>query len=194
MRWESTAGTMSSGTITSPGCRNRSQLWNWGGQAGSSRRSSATVPGPLPPRAGPSPPIPWKSRTPCSFPTAAMPGATPPSIPVIDGKRFQTLQIPTTWPTADELLGENGITPETINDHYLTLLKPGLNVHTIHAEMEGGNLAPSFADLLERLLARGYPFRHAGGERPHSSAATPVKRRLIMGELPGRAGRVAIQQ
>src|SRR5512141_314029 len=50
-----------------------------------------------------------------------------PFYPVMDGKRFRTLQIPTTWPTADEILGENGITAETINDHYLTILTPGLN-------------------------------------------------------------------
>jgi undecaprenyl phosphate-alpha-L-ara4FN deformylase len=115
-----------------------------------------------------------------------------PFFPIVEGRRFRTLQIPTTWPTADELLGENGITAESINDYYLTLLKPGLNVHTIHAEMEGRGMATCFSSLLERLLERGVRFvtlaevvelfgRNAG-DAP-----------LAMGELPGRAGKVALQ-
>ena len=115
-----------------------------------------------------------------------------PFYPVMDGKRFRTLQVPTTWPTADELLGENGITADTINDHYLTLLTPGLNVHTIHAEMEGRGLAICFSDLLERLMARGARFvtlAEAAQEFGHDAATSS----LAMGELPGRAGKVAIQ-
>lgn len=30
----------------------------------------------------------------------------------MNGQRFSTLQIPTTLPTADELLGRDGLTPE----------------------------------------------------------------------------------
>lgn len=115
-----------------------------------------------------------------------------PFYPVTDGKRFKTLQIPTTWPTADEVLGENGITPESINDYYLTLLKPGLNVHTIHAEMEGRSLAPCFTALIERLLAAGARFvtlAEAAREFGDKAGAAP----LAMGELPGRAGKVALQ-
>jgi peptidoglycan/xylan/chitin deacetylase (PgdA/CDA1 family) len=83
---------------------------------------------------------------------------TAPFFPIIAGRRFSTLQIPTTWPTMDELLGENGITLETINDQYLKLLKPGLNVHTIHAELEGNALSTTFAELLKRLAERNVRF------------------------------------
>jgi len=117
---------------------------------------------------------------------------TTPFFPVMDGRRFRTIQIPTTWPTMDELLGEGGITAENINDQYLTLLKPGLNVHTIHAELEGKSLAPLFTDLLERLLARGARFMtlaEAAEEFGRNAADAP----LAMGEIAGRAGRVAIQ-
>jgi peptidoglycan/xylan/chitin deacetylase (PgdA/CDA1 family) len=117
---------------------------------------------------------------------------TAPFYPVMAGKQYRTLQIPTTWPTADELLGENGITAETINDHYLALLKPGLNVHTIHAEMEGRGLSDQFSNLLERLLARGARFitlAEAAAELGGNAPPAP----LTMGELPGRAGKVALQ-
>jgi undecaprenyl phosphate-alpha-L-ara4FN deformylase len=115
-----------------------------------------------------------------------------PFYPVMAGKRFRTLQIPTTWPTADELLGENGITAATINDHYLTLLEPGLNVHTIHAELEGRGLADRFANLLARLLERGARFVTLA-EAAAEFGPAAADARLAMGELPGRAGKVAIQ-
>ena len=92
----------------------------------------------------------------------------------------------------DELLGEGGITVENINYHYLTLLRPGLNVHTIHAELEGKALASLFEDLLERLQARGVRFvtlAEAADEFRRNAPDAP----LAMGEIPGRAGRVAVQ-
>lgn len=115
-----------------------------------------------------------------------------PFFPVMVGRRFRTLQIPTTWPTMDELLGEGGITTENVNDHYLTLLRPGLNVHTIHAELEGKAVAPLFSDLLERLVERDVRFvtlAEAAGEFGPNAPDSP----LAMGEIAGRAGRVAIQ-
>jgi hypothetical protein len=110
----------------------------------------------------------------------------------MEGRRFMTLQIPTTWPTMDEILGENGISEETINDHYLSLLQPGLNVHTIHAEMEGGILSDVFIDLLKKLVAKGVSFTTLSEVAKECAASAPACA-LEMGELPGRAGDVAIQ-
>ena len=115
-----------------------------------------------------------------------------PFFPVMEGRRFRTLQVPTTWPTMDELLGEGDITVQNINDHYVTLLRPGLNVHTIHAELEGKALAPLFIDLLERLKGldvRFVPLAEAAEEFGRGAADAP----LAMGEISGRAGRVALQ-
>jgi len=116
-----------------------------------------------------------------------------PFYPVMKGRRFNTLQIPTTWPTMDEILGENGITKENVNDLYLSLLKPGLNVHTIHAELEGGLLSETFVDLLKRLESAGASFVTLA-EAAAEFAATAPDSVLEMGELPGRAGEVAIQR
>ncbi len=115
-----------------------------------------------------------------------------PFYPTMTGHRFTTLQIPSTWPTMDELLGENGITTENINDQYVALLQPGLNVHTIHAELEGKALTEQFVDLLGRLAQR--PVRYIplgevaaeyGGGAPHCE--------LRRGYVAGRAMPVAIQ-
>lgn len=117
---------------------------------------------------------------------------TAPFYPLFDGKLMRTLQIPSTLPTMDELLGENGVTAATINDHYMGLIRPGLNVHTIHAEMEGGMLADTFVDLLQRLLSRDARFitlSQAAEEFAPSARPCPMR----MAELPGRAGLVAVQ-
>lgn len=117
---------------------------------------------------------------------------TCPFFPVMDGRRFTTLQIPSTWPTMDELLGENGVTTENINDQYLRLLRPGLNVHTIHAELEGNALSDTFVELLKRLSERNVRFvtlAEAAGE----FGADAPDCELRMGYIEGRAMPVAIQ-
>jgi peptidoglycan/xylan/chitin deacetylase (PgdA/CDA1 family) len=116
---------------------------------------------------------------------------THPFYPIMDGRRFRTLQIPTTLPTADEILGENGITPGNIHDYYLAGIKDGLNVLTIHAELEGGAIRASFVRLLERFAAEGIRCITLG-EAARRVADVPACR-LFMGELAGRAGKVAIQ-
>jgi undecaprenyl phosphate-alpha-L-ara4FN deformylase len=118
---------------------------------------------------------------------------THPFFPMIDGRRFRTLQIPTTLPTMDELLGESGITAETVNDFYLSSLRPGLNVHTIHAELEGMSLSPVFRQLLERLAERGTRFMTLSEAAEEFGRKAPSAA-LSMGEIDGRAGRVALQE
>ncbi len=116
---------------------------------------------------------------------------THPFYPVIDSRRFNTLQIPTTLPTADEILGDNGINSDNIHEYYLRNLLDGLNVLTIHAELEGGVIRNSFLRLLEGLAAEGITCVTLG-----EAACKVVKAsacRLYMGDLPGRVGKVAIQ-
>lgn len=115
-----------------------------------------------------------------------------PFYPVMEGRTFKTLQIPTTWPTIDEILGENGIAEDTINDHYLSILQPGLNVHTLHAELEGGTFSGVFSELLKKLLAADVRFITLAEAAGEYGAAAPACT-LEMGELPGRPGNVAIQ-
>lgn len=116
---------------------------------------------------------------------------THPFYPVMGGRRFRTLQIPTTLPTADEILGENGVTPENIDRFYAENLKEGLNVLTIHAELEGGAIRPSFVRLLERFRNDGVRCVTLG--QVANKITTLSACELFMGEIAGRAGKVAIQ-
>lgn len=83
---------------------------------------------------------------------------TAPFFPIMEGRRFKTLQIPTTWPTLDELLGDNGVSVSNINGFLLSRMRPGLNVHTVHPELEGGAYEAVFSDLLENLLGKNVRF------------------------------------
>ena len=117
---------------------------------------------------------------------------TTPFFPTIAGRRFSTLQIPSTWPTMDELLGENNITLTTINDQYLQLLKPGLNIHTIHAELEGNALSATFVELLKRLAERNVRFVTLAEVAEEFGANAPCCE-LRMEYIEGRAMPVAVQ-
>jgi hypothetical protein len=93
----------------------------------------------------------------------------------------------------DELLGTDGITPDSINDHYLSLVRPGLNVHTIHAELEGGGMAHLFEDLLHRLKKINARFITLSQAANEAVLLAPPACNLVMKEISGRAGFVAVQ-
>lgn len=120
---------------------------------------------------------------------------TKPFFPRLDGVVFRTLQIPSTLPTLDELWGTNGMDGDTIHDKYLDLLEPGLNVHTVHAEMEGG----AMADVLKRFLdccLEGevlFPTLKDVALRFRNSPGAEIADVEIL-EIPGRAGKVAVQR
>lgn len=117
-----------------------------------------------------------------------------PFFPVFAGRSFSTLQIPTTLPTMDELLGTEGISPANINDYYISLLRTGLNVHTIHAELEGMSQSGVFSSLLRELQGKGARFITLSEAADEALASRPPQCQLAMGEIPGRAGLVAVQQ
>lgn len=120
---------------------------------------------------------------------------TRPFLPRVDGKTFKTLQIPSTLPTLDELLGRPEYPDDRIAGHYLSLLKPGLNVLTIHAEMEGMRHEPFFRSLLTAFKDRGARFvllKDHATRLLKDRAAVPVCD-LVTGTVDGRSGTLAVQ-
>lgn len=116
-----------------------------------------------------------------------------PFLPRMNGKTFRTPQIPTTLPTMDEIYGAPGITDATINEHYLGLIRPGLNVHTIHAEMEGRSKIHLLEDLIIRCLDIGVSFQTMGGFLSYPGSKDFPACEIHNMEIPGRAGAVAVQ-
>jgi undecaprenyl phosphate-alpha-L-ara4FN deformylase len=120
-----------------------------------------------------------------------------PFFPRIDGRTCRTLQIPTTLPTLDELLGQPAYPEETLIESYCAQLDPTRpNILTIHAELEGMSHAPLFRALLRRLLAVPVACLTIGqlAERLlRDPDAIPVCE-LGTGQIEGRSGTVAVPQ
>jgi undecaprenyl phosphate-alpha-L-ara4FN deformylase len=117
-------------------------------------------------------------------------GASP-FIPEMDGRRFGTVDIPTTLPTLDETYGRIGTTAQVLTAFYRQQLRPGLNVYTAHAEMEGLRQMPLFRDFLETV--RGQVTFTRLIDIARQLDATPVAR-VVPGPIAGRAGTVAWQE
>jgi len=116
----------------------------------------------------------------------------------IDGKTLSCIQLPTTLPTLDELLGRtiDGVTIDTANVAAFLLKlteQPRDHVYTLHAELEGQKLAPVFDQLLAGWKAQGYDcVAMADHHEKVRHAPLPVYP-LQWGELPGRSGELVVQ-
>lgn len=119
---------------------------------------------------------------------------TTPFIPRVGNKVFRTIQIPTTLPTLDELLGRPEYPESQLIDRYLGWLKPGaLNTLTVHAELEGMRYAGWFEKLLAAAAARGVEFVNLAAEAKKLDPATLPVAELIQGTVDGRSGTMAVQ-
>ncbi|MBI5766538.1 MAG: 4-deoxy-4-formamido-L-arabinose-phosphoundecaprenol deformylase [Verrucomicrobia bacterium] len=122
-------------------------------------------------------------------------GASP-FFPRVDGKVFKTLEIPSTLPTFDELMGRPEYPDEKIAAHYLSLLREDrVNVLTIHAEIEGMGRRGLFRELLAACRQRGVEFIRLDDYAKQllaNRAAIPVGDQ-VMAEIDGRSGVVAVQ-
>ncbi len=107
----------------------------------------------------------------------------------MNGETFATPQVPSTLPTLDEILGD--VKAEDVASYYTGLLHEGLNVHTIHTEMEGGMMHWTFSEFLDRCRDKGVEFLTL---KEAVKVSELPRCKIEMGYLPGRAGRVAIQK
>lgn len=119
-----------------------------------------------------------------------------PFFPRFNTRVSPVLEIPTTLPTLDELMGFNGCTAEDFYSLILARLAPGRpQVLTLHAELEGGPFQEAFARFLDQCLARGVTFFRLVDwarkllKEPQDIPSAPV----YQGRLPGRAGTVSRQ-
>ncbi len=121
---------------------------------------------------------------------------TTPFWPQFGAQIIPLLDLPTTLPTLDELLGFNGCRPRDFSRLILARLETKTpQVLTIHAELEGGPYRREFAWLLDRALEQGVTFFRLQDwarqllQRPQEIPVASV----VQGRLPGRAGRLALQ-
>jgi peptidoglycan/xylan/chitin deacetylase (PgdA/CDA1 family) len=115
--------------------------------------------------------------------------------PLWDGVRWGCPQLPTTLPTLDELIGLDGIDESNVSDFLLkkTSLVHDGHVFTAHAELEGGNLAGAFDELLAGWKAQGYELVSTRALFESLDPAALPRHEVTYGEVPGRSGTLALQ-
>jgi len=120
---------------------------------------------------------------------------TYPFYPEMGGTRFSIVQIPTTLPTLDEVVGVVSAAEKALVDHYLSLLTEGLNILTVHTELEGKRWSGFLSAFLEEAARRGFTFKRLMDiAREFKDAAEGPVCMIEYGSVPGRAGEVCCQK
>ncbi len=119
-----------------------------------------------------------------------------PFFPKVGDEVFKTLQIPTTLPTLDELLGRPEYPMAQLTDFYLNqLVSDTPNTFTGHAEIEGMKHIAWFEDFLTKAQSQGIEFVKVETIAQQCLAnrdAVPVCE-LVQGSIDGRSGTMAVQ-
>ena len=116
-----------------------------------------------------------------------------PYVPRVEGLTLKHVQLPTTLPTLDELIGNEGIDERNVAHSLLTRTETGEDqVFTLHAELEGGLLAPAFEQLLSGWQAQGHELVSLAGLYRHVQKSSLSALPLTWGSVPGRSGALIV--
>jgi peptidoglycan/xylan/chitin deacetylase (PgdA/CDA1 family) len=119
-----------------------------------------------------------------------------PFLPTMEGQRSSCVQLPTTLPTLDEIIGSDGIDSSNC---WQTILEksrdelPNGHVYTLHAELEGMKLMPAMEKLLEQWQQAGFKCVTLKQLNASLDKSKLPECEIEMGELEGRSGVLALQ-
>jgi len=117
-----------------------------------------------------------------------------PFYPMMGGRTFKTPEIPSTLPTLDEMVGLEGNEQTGLARFFARSLTDGLNIMSVHAELEGNRWTGFLASFLDQSLERGCRYERlidiaaslrTGGDLPVCEC--------LYGKVRGRAGEVTLQ-
>jgi len=135
----------------------------------------------------------------------------PPFLPMLGTTVSSCPQLPTTLPTFDELLGLDGVGESTVAEKVYRLAAAAsafstsadgtapaapaldLQVFTLHAELEGMRLLDAFESLLVKWCESGAELTRMATIREHAMQRPLPHLTVVMGEVPGRSGQLAVQ-
>ena len=140
----------------------------------------------------------------CSDGRALLPDAVP-HFPVINAEIIDCPQLPTTLPTLDELIGLDACTESNVHERLLAITQTALpairpsrepmsaHVFTLHAELEGMRLLPTFEKLFVGWREQGYELVatetiYRNLDRAHLPYFVAES-----GTVPGRSGSLLMQ-
>jgi peptidoglycan/xylan/chitin deacetylase (PgdA/CDA1 family) len=119
-----------------------------------------------------------------------------PFVPVVDGAAVDVLQMPTTLPTLDELIGRPDLEGIDPIDHLLALTDAAPDddhVYTLHAELEGNTYLADFERLLRAWAARGRQLIDLAAYASTLSVPALPRCAMVEGTVEGRSGTLACQ-
>jgi undecaprenyl phosphate-alpha-L-ara4FN deformylase len=116
--------------------------------------------------------------------------------PTMAGVAGRCMQLPTTLPTFDELIGVDGMDAQAAAEEILRRSGSGASdthVFTLHAELEGQKLFPQFEFLLRRWRESGVGLGSVHDYHRRLAGAPIARHELVWGEVAGRSGTLAMQ-
>ena len=119
-----------------------------------------------------------------------------PFFPLMEGTRSKCIQLPTTLPTLDEIIGSDGIDSSNCWERILEKSRERLthgHVYTLHAELEGLKLMPVMEKLLEEWKASGFEFKTLQQLFASLDQSVLPKQAIEWAEVDGRSGLLAVQ-
>ena len=119
-----------------------------------------------------------------------------PFLPCVAGKVAGPVQLPTTLPTLDELIGRVDLSPGDPVEHLLSLtaVEPRLDhVYTLHAEIEGAAYLGAFERLLGEWQRQRYQLGTLSDLRAGLQLPDLPRCPIVSRAVPGRSGTVACQ-
>jgi peptidoglycan/xylan/chitin deacetylase (PgdA/CDA1 family) len=121
---------------------------------------------------------------------------THPYRPIVEGRLLRCVQVPTTLPTLDELIGVRGFVPTTAARHILELTEEAPSsghVFTLHAELEGMRLLPILRELIEGWIGQGYDLVSLRALHARIKVDDLRIHSVVSGSIAGRSGAVVMQ-
>nr|BET44797.1 MAG: 4-deoxy-4-formamido-L-arabinose-phosphoundecaprenol deformylase [Candidatus Aschnera chinzeii] len=113
--------------------------------------------------------------------------------PILNNGLVGTIQIPTTLPTYDEVIG-NIVKEECYNNFIINKIINNINIsiYTIHAEVEGISKLDKFDNLLQRLYNKKFVFCTLNELIPKNITTLPYGK-IIPSYILGREGWISVQ-
>jgi peptidoglycan/xylan/chitin deacetylase (PgdA/CDA1 family) len=116
-----------------------------------------------------------------------------PYVPTIDGTPLRHVQLPTTLPTFDELIGRDGVHEHNVAEALLARTADARDqVFTLHAELEGSLLAPALQRLLHGWREQGHDLVPLARYHEHVRGRPLARLPVAWGEVPGRSGELIV--
>ena len=119
-----------------------------------------------------------------------------PFYPKMQSRHSQCVQIPTTLPTLDELLGRDGIDESNVAEQVLAASRTPAtygHVYTLHAELEGMKLLPVMEKLLQQWQSQGDTLVSLEGFYRTLPLNELPSKEIVWGEVEGRSGLLALE-